>query len=103
MLDKESNWVSDFYRSQSRLMALTQTGLASSKSSASAAVAELAEMSSILDNKRGAFGDFRTAADQGFGMTVRQGDIDALPIDKNAVAKCKAAAIKMTSSAAKPK
>jgi hypothetical protein len=103
MLDKESNWVSDFYRSQSRLMALTQSGLARSKSSGSAAVAELAEMSSILDNMQGAFGDFRTAADQGLGMTVRQRDIDALPIDRNAVAKCKAAAMKMTSSAVKAK
>jgi hypothetical protein len=103
MLDKESNWVSEFYRSESRLMALTQTGLTHSKSSRSAAVAEVAEMFSILDNMQGAFADFRTAADQGLGMTVRQEDINALRMDKTAVSKCKTAAIEMTSSAVEVK
>ncbi|MGZ3270131.1 MAG: hypothetical protein ACXU71_04055 [Croceibacterium sp.] len=102
VLEKESNWLSEYYRSQSRLTSLLESGLAQSPAASTDAVAELAEMSSILENMQGAFGVYSEMA-TGLGMKVTQADLDALPVGRDSVARCQAAAAAMNGPASAKK
>lgn len=92
ILERNANWQSDYFRSQARLSGLTLSGLSQSPSARAAAVSEVAEMASILGNMQGSLQAYRSIAEQGRGMTVTRADIDALPVGRNNVAQCKAAA-----------
>lgn len=98
VLERETEWTGDFYRSAGRLRALLGTGLAQSPATSAAAAEELAEAISILGNKQGAFEAFAETVEQGIGLKVTQDDIDRAIALSNAqpgvdvVAECEAAA-----------
>ena len=96
ILDHETAWTADFYRSHGRLRGLMETGLSRSPTASAAAVSELAEAISILGNKQGAFIAYTNLVEQRIGLKVTQADIDAAQSQvvgrTDMVAKCEAAA-----------
>ena len=91
-------FVSSYYRAQSRLDWLTQGGLGSAPAASGDAVAQLAEMASIISNMEGSSAAFLQFAEQGLGLKATQADYAALSASEN-LRECQAAAKAMMGEA----
>ena len=93
--EKQANWTSDYFRAEQRLVSFAKSGLSQAPAASADAVAEVAEMSSILSNMQGSARAYRALAAQGLGMKPSQPDIDAVLRNGDSVARCNAAAAEM--------